>query len=317
MGVKVKGGEFATETYVVEKSSQVGAAIALSFAPAPTKDLLAILAGRNVDASVAVPLELHLVQIVREVPDDTSSTGERAADGNIGHQSRLVPDGPAKGWGVDAEWIVEGGPAYAVIAKDRAAWLQGEIKRLAAIAEPSDTEQKLLATLMWQSAIDAAKTAPPKTRKPKALSSLDPRYAQQRISPDIIPFTKRGTERAGNAAVIAAAGAKIGMESRPQLRDNPSVPIKTPILGMQFQVAALLDYGVAERRGSVYLGSVSWGWKRSSGGSDVKLDPLTLLSADGISAEFAAAVSHWNNIKVEDPEGLAKGQLSMMALPTA
>ena len=102
------------------------------------------------------------------------------------------------------------------------------------------------------------------------------------------------------------------------LRDNPEVAIATAILGMDFQVAVLLEHGLPGARASRYLGSVSWGWSRSSGMGDVKLAELTLIDGSGVSADFTTAVNFWNTpLRVTDPAALNGVDHPVLTIPSA
>ena len=100
------------------------------------------------------------------------------------------------------------------------------------------------------------------------------------------------------------------------LRDNPGTPRTAALLGMRFQVAALLEYGAGLHS---YLGSVSWGYQRTSGQNDVQLVPLSQQTSNGVSADYTTAVTHWNLLTVPDPANLSQqavpASLPVMQIP--
>jgi hypothetical protein len=231
----------------------------------------------------------------------------------VGYGARTVPAGQHAGWGIDVDWQAARDEGYMKIAAARKQFLVAEIARLTPIAQRTPAEDRELGDLTWQLQVDTAKLT---THRPKGtvLTSLDPRYAQQRVSESVPLFTIREPSSAGNAAVYTLPGRKF-LENA-TLRDAPAVPIGDPMLGMEFEAAALLEHGPQNQRVATYLGSVKWGWVRSAGKSDIKLTPLAKVSDDGVSAAFTAAVTHWNQLTVSDPLGLQAGQLPVMQIPT-
>jgi hypothetical protein len=129
-------------------------------------------------------------------------------------------------------------------------------------------------------------------------------------------FTTKKALTNGNALVLTTPYTWPGGLRRATLRDNPNVPIDCNIVGMEFQVAAMMDYDLPGARQTRYLGSVRWGWNRSPELSDVTLVPLALVHNSGVSAEFTAAVTHWNALDVDDPAQLNGAHHHVLTIPT-
>lgn len=313
MKVEVNGGAFYDENYApVTGSGNVGARMALEFQPNT------FWLKKNVPGCDGTVLEFHLVQIVREIRESAAASSSHTAEGNVGFGDRQVPDGPHQGWGVDVDWQAGSDEGYLKIASARKSFLETKIRdcdeKIKAGSDPDGSLARQLDTFTWQLAIDTTKVNKQsgKAGRGKVLTSLDPRYAQQRISLDVPLFTSREGQSAGNAAVLSPP---YPMPLRASLRDAPAMPVNEPILGMEFEVAALLEYGPPESRRSRYLGSVKWKWQRSPQKSDVKLDPLALVSASGVSEAFKAAVAKWNQLRVSDPGALRPGDHEVLKIP--
>jgi hypothetical protein len=310
--VDVTGGAFKDERYEPTTGSSVGAKMSLGFQPSLYK------LKNSFPGADSNPMEIHLVQIVREIhgprQQPPAQVGALVQQGNVGYGARTVPAGQHAGWGIDVDWQAARDEGYMKIAAARKQFLVAEIARLTQIAQRTAAEDRQLRDLTWQLQVDTAKLTTHRT-KGTVLTSLDPRYAQQRVSESVPLFTTREENSAGNAAVYTLQGRKF-LENA-TLRDAPAVPIGDPILGMEFEAAALLEHGPQNQRLATYLGSVKWGWVRSAGKSDIKLTPLAKVTDNGVSAAFTAAVTHWNQLTVSDPLGLQAGQLPVMQIPTA
>jgi hypothetical protein len=258
----------------------VGAVMVLGFQPKKFK-LKGMLTGR---------VEFHLVQAVREV----TGLGGNARQGNAGYLARVAPNG----WAIDMDWQAKWDAGYQAIAAARRRELEdGE----------GDPYQ-------WQLEVDR------ETERARlggtVLTSLDPRYAQQRVSGMIPLFTTMTERTSGNALVLMPPQHAIPPgNNRATLRDNPSVPVDCNVTGMEFQVAVLLEYGEPAARQQRYLGSVSWGWFRTDGMGDVQLHQLQQVDPTGASQEFLAAVAHWNALRVADPAALRGQQHTVLPLP--
>jgi hypothetical protein len=310
--VDVTGGAFKDERYEPTTGSSVGAKMSLAFQPSLYKLKRAFV---GVEAN---PMHIHLIQIVREIhqPQQVpAQVGAQAQQGNVGYGARTVAGGPHAGWGIDVDWQAARDEGYVKIAGARKQFLETEIARLTQIQQRSAPEQRQLDDLTWQLQVDTAKLTTNRV-KGSVLTSLDPRYAQQRVSESVPLFaTLEQSESAGNAAVFTpGAGASFGANAT--LRDAPAVPITDPMLGMEFEVAALLEHGPQNARAATYLGSVKWGWVRTVGKSNITLTPLTKVTEQGVSAAFTAAVTHWNQLRVSDPLALQAGALPVMQIPT-
>jgi hypothetical protein len=312
--VDVTGGAFKDDRYEPATGASVGARMSLVFQPSLYK-LRSAFPGAD-----AHPMEIHLIQIVREIhqpqQQPLAQAGAPVQQGNVGYGARTVAAGQHMGWGIDVDWQAGRDEGYIKIAAARKQFLEGEIARLTQIAHPTAAEDGQLRDLTWQLQVDTAKLTSNRTKmKGTVLTSLDPRYAQQRISESVPLFTTREESSAGNASVYTPLGK--GFLANATMRDAPSVPIAHPMLGMEFETAALLERGPQNQRVATYLGSVKWGWVRSAGQGDIKLTPLAKVADNGVSAAFTAAVTHWNQLTVTDPLGLRAGQLPVMQIPTA
>lgn len=319
MSVQVDGGTFYDENYRPEVNSEtVGCVMALEFAP--NKDKC-----KQINGAAGTLWEFHLIQIVREI---RGAGAAAAAQGNVGYNERTVPNGPHAGWGVDVDWQAEWDDGYGKVAARRKSTLERRIKELRdieALATPQAPVDQAVTqereVLEWQLRIDTAKHKKPMDimwRKGKVLTSLDPRYAQQRISPQIELFTEKVEKSHGNALVLDPAKSYSipGSWARASLRDNPSSPIDEPITAMEYQVAALFEFGPPTGRLHKYVGLVKWGWKRSApGGRDVTVTPLEVISKSGVSAEFTAAVTHWNTLSASCPANFVNGAVPVMQIP--
>lgn len=284
MSVKVDFGSFYDELYLAQ-TGPPGAALVLEFQP----DVAKCKAVIGADGSV---LEFNLIQIVREV----IGPGGHARQGNAGYLARQA----ANGWALDMDWQAAYDDGYRETANTRKVALQQNL------ANPM---------FAWQLAIDHEKEKVHR-KSGTVLTSLDPRYAQQRIALDIPLFTTKKELTNGNALILTAPYNWPGGLRRASLRDNPNVPIDCNIVGMEFQVAALMDYDLPGARQTRYLGSVRWGWNRSPGGSDVTLVPLALVHNSSVSAEFTAAATHWNGLGVDDPALLNGARHHVLTIPT-
>jgi hypothetical protein len=284
MAVDTNFGTFKDERYQIRVGAgQVGAVMSLEFTPSVSKC-------KRIAGADGQDWTIHLIQIVHEIPDPNPATGV-AAQGNAGYAARVA----ANGWAVDMEWQAPCDDGYQKIAAARLTALQG---------------QNAPASFTWQLAVDNYK----KTHKlaGNALTSLDPRYAQQRIAADIPLYIEQGGMGTNGSALILETGKSykpagpLGTRSVAVLRDNPGTPRTAAVLGMQFQVAALMEYGAGQHS---YLGSVSWGYQRSSGQNDVQLIPLAQQTANGVSADYTTAVTHWSALTVPDPVNLSQQAL--------
>jgi hypothetical protein len=291
MSVKIDFGEFYDERY--EKKT-AGAAMVLAFEPNVSACKTLINSGTDV-------MEFHLIQIVKETPDGTQPP-PGIKQGNEGYGVRRS----TSGWAVDIDWQ---------------AALDGGYKAIAGARKKELEDNSNNWDFKWQLDIDNAKE---KQRSAgTVLTSLDPRYAQQRIAPSIPLFTIKTEQTNGNALVLQPPDYKwprdfhgSGVVKRASLRDAPSVPLLSDVIGMGFEVAVLLDFVTNDVRHSRYLGSVKWGWTRSSGKSDTTLQPLAPVHKSGVSDQFSEAVKHWNGLTVADPAALnGAGPHAVMKLP--
>jgi len=285
MPVNVEYGSFYDTLYQKyldreEKKTTVGAKMVLDFQPTLYK----------VKKLVTGVAEFNLVQIVKEI----IGPGGEARQGNAGYLQRKA----ANDWAIDMDWQSEWKGGYQAIAN----------------ARKSDLEQgQANADFKWQ--LDVDQVIETSKKAGTVLTSLDPRYAQQRISQSIPPFTTKSEGTGGNALVLTPDYKFPPAGNRASLRDNPSVPIDCNVIGMNFQVAVLLDYGEATSRQSRYLGSVSWGWQRPSGMGDVQIRELEQVDPSGASQEFLAAAAHWNALTVDDPAQIHGQSHSVFRLP--
>lgn len=267
------------EPYV--EGGQVGARMSLEFQPAAFK--IKKVVG---DYTAGTPAVVHLVQIAREV----GSASPVATPGNIGYAERCVPAGHAEaGWAIDVDLIASkqtgGEGPYKVIADARR-------------PELTSPPPGLVVDYGAQLAVDTAVVAK-NLPTGRALSSLDYRYSQQRLTDTIPLFTTKQEGTGGNA--LRMTDWRADGQNRATLRDNPNVPIGNTLLGMMFQTAVLLQYQAASGPRNRYLVVVSWGWSRSPGKSDVTLSDIVVLQEDGLTPQFQAARTHWNTLTVSDP----------------
>ncbi|GIG63509.1 hypothetical protein Lfu02_78810 [Longispora fulva] len=304
--VEILGGTMTTDPYVPDTGAGVvGAKMALIFKPHVARC-------KAIDPN-GTEWHFHLVQVVR----DTVVGPGLGAQGNVGFRDRSVANGPSAGWGLDMEWQAQGDASYRTIVEARAGALRNRIAALPALIQAGDPSGALAAELadcQAQQALDTLKATPAGRAKAAAVTSLDPRYAQQRIS-ELIPLFTTKVENTGGNALILPAPYTVGINARATLRDNPSSPVAANVLGMDFETAVLFEYGQPGARHSRYVGSVRWGWSRTAGKSDVQLVPLAEVSNAGVSADFTAAVTLWNGLTVPDPRN-APAQLPVMVIPT-
>jgi len=309
VAIDVEYGRFVADTYAqYGQDGQVGARMILIFQPSVAKC-------RKIAGAEGHPLEFHLIQIVREDVDESGDGGPTVKKTNAGYAERAVPAPHAcAGWGIDMDWQATADAGYQKIAAAREAFLTANGK-----AHTPESRRDALDTLdevSWQLSIDAAKLDPLGGRRGtgSVLTSLDPRHAQQRISTRIPPFTSRGQDSSGNALVLEPPAYALG-DARASLRDNPSVPVGSAIIGMRFQTTALLEYGPADSRRAMYLGVVGWGWHRDPRSSTIKLDDFVKKAHTGNTAEFQAAITHWNGLSVDDPAVLNGPRHRVLQLP--
>jgi hypothetical protein len=308
MAVEVAGGTFNDELYQVQRGDgAVGARMALTLKPNP-----AFL--REIPDATHGPIVIDLVQIARELRESDAGPDD-GVQRKVGNRERQVPIGPHRGWGVDVDWQAAWDSGYQKIAAARRSYLEEHIAQLdEAIASGDSSGKARVEMLRWQLAVDRLKGDDGAGRKAagKALTSLDPRYGQQRVGAEIPVHTTQAAQQAGNAVVLEQpyrGSQRVG------LRDAPSVPVTSGVLGMDFEVAVLLEYGPQEARRTRFAGSVRWGWRRPPRGGDVALAPLGLVSRTGISEAFRTAAAHWNTLTVEDPAELVHGPQRVMPLP--
>jgi hypothetical protein len=292
---KTKFGTFSDERFHAYKGDgQVGAFMSLEFKP-DVKACKTINDAHN--------WQIDLIQIVQEVPDPNAKGNQPpAAQGNAGYPERVA----ANGWAVDVDALAPWDEGYAKIAVARKEYLEKHV------GENSDCA--------WQLNVDRLKATSAMKTAGKVLTSIDPRYAQQRVSSAIPPYViYTGDKTNGNSLILEhAKDYKLtgGQQSVAMLRDNPSAPIGSAVLGMRFEVTALLEYGPGDSRAYQYLGSVSWAWQRPSGSSDAKLTALAVADANGVTPNYTGAVKHWNTLSFSDPASKAPTKtVRVMAIP--
>ncbi|MGY0234437.1 hypothetical protein [Longispora urticae] len=303
--VEILGGTITTDPYLPDTGQAPGAKMVLVFKPN-------VVRCKAIDPN-GTPWHFHLIQIVR----DTVAGIGVGAQGNVGFRDRSVTAGPSAGWALDMEWQAQGDASYRAISEARAETLRSRIAALPALIQAGDPTGALaaeLAACQAQQSLDAFKVSHAGRAKAAAVTSLDPRYAQQRISEHVPLFTTRTEGTGGNALVLPSPYA-VGVTARATLRDNPSTPVAFDLLGMDFETAVLFEYGQPGARQSRYVGSVRWGWSRSANKTDVTLVPLAEVSNAGVSAHFTAAVTLWNGLTVADPRN-APARLPVMTIPT-
>lgn len=292
--LQVRTGSVFSQRFEPQIGAEVGAKMSLEFQPAAFKIKKVVN-----DYVAGTAAEFHLVQIVREV-----GRASHAIAGNIGYAERCVPAGPHAGWAIDVD----------VIATAKSAGLGYQPIAAARRAELTNPSPAVANDYQAQLAVDDAvvqKNLPTGS----ILSSLDFRYAQQRLTPTIPLFLTKQEGTTGNALrMIDWASPAVG-QNRATLRDNPSAPLANTLLGMDFQTAVLLQYQTAAGPRNRYIAVVSWGWKRSAGKSDVTLADIALLQEDGLTPEFDAARVHWNTLTVADPAHPAAAHRAVIPMP--
>jgi hypothetical protein len=302
--VDISGGTFTTERYhTYADEGQVGATMVAIFKPNAVR-------GKQIDA--VNEWHFHLIQIVR----DTVAGVGLGAQGNVGFRDRSVPGGNSAGWGVDMEWMAKTDDAYRSILAARSGYLTNRVGALPALilaGDPTGSLAAELAALQAQLGLDAFKVSANGRAKSTAITSLDPRYAQQRIAEAVPLFSAKAAQTGGNALVLRSPYT-VGIDARATLRDNPNVPVGSDLIGMEFEIAVLFEYGPAGGRLSRYLGSVSWGWTRTNGRSDVVLAPLAQVSNAGVSQAYTDSVNHWNGLTVGDPRN-GGNPVAVMTIP--
>ncbi len=141
------------------------------------------------------------------------------------------------------------------------------------------------------------------------IHNIDPRYTEQRMSPDTPLET--GTSELKKANVASVRSAKKGQReagkwTHAALNDEPNIGLRikgqrgrkaTVTGGMKFEVAAL------HNEQNTFLGSVKWGWKMAD--AHAVLDPacLTLANPGSASLRFFKAATKWNRTDIIDPHG--------------
>lgn len=177
-----------------------------------------------------------------------------------------------------------------------------------------------IATLTEQIRVDTLAKSPTNFNAAKPLTSLDPRYAQQRQG-EITPAyaLDLGTTRVKDAAKqttgwAATRNATTDKWKQPAvIRDRPSVGTPDVIDGMDFEVAAL---GQGPGVPTEFLGSVTWGWRMNRTGPKPRAETREIALADQQTASgaFQTAVQHFNQIQVPIPGG-GGATVGVMQLP--
>jgi hypothetical protein len=210
----------------------------------------------------------------------------------------MIPAGlPSAGWGIDMDWAVASDEGFRKIAEARKGALQARIGALTNSVVPlTAAETQELADSQRTQAIDTSQT---KGKLSGPITSVDPRYAQQRLSADMPRFSQYHSQQSNGNAFVWDGNGPFPADRFARLRDAPGTPTTTTMTGMQFEVAALLD---RPGHASVWLGSVSWGWRRGPNPTaKPALDPFAIVNAVGISQTFLDAIQHWNVQTVADP----------------
>jgi hypothetical protein len=296
VSIDVSGGQFIAEAGGYKPYSsggKVGAEMSLRFKPLLGKLLTAL--GVATRAAIG-PCAIDLIQIVREIHPAGGPLAAVAGQG-LGYAARMVPVGLSQGWGIDMDWQAPMDDGFKKITSARVDGLKARIAQLLAqqaLAPLNAADAAELADLQEQSREDAARIH---QRQVGAVTSLDPRYAQQRLSASVPLFTTYEPEQTnGNAFVWDGVGS-FPTTRFARIRDRPGIPINDPMLGMEFQVAALLETPQLPQV-QRYLASVSWGWRRAAAGQAPTTDAFALVSANGVMSQaFQDAVAHWNALR--------------------
>jgi hypothetical protein len=300
--VKVMGGTFKISTFskqepFIDGTTRVsiyGAQMDLRFTP--TKDL---------DAT-----EVHLVQTIKDYYTDKTAYLSLKQQ-NLGFLDRLVASGTYEGIGIDMEFMSPIDAHLKRIVADRSSWLTSAIR-----TESNSIVESVLRAQQDVDEVIKAKT--PKFgngKNPGVVTSIDPRYAQQRLSGHVKPYA---TEASSGTAGWAAVRGSLSADWSPAaaaLRDAPATTGGGSVAGMDFEVAALAEGGTM---GARFVGSVSWGWRIDK--SSVALYGLTKSSDDQASDAFFAASAHFNSMTLPSqasalprmtlPSKVSSGELS-------
>lgn len=253
--------------------------------------------------------EIHLVQTVRDIIGD-QQVYDQLHQGNAGFNARKVPDGHHAGWGIDMEPYGKGDGQFTKILAAR----NGLLPAIAQNA-PDNT----IATLItYQDALDAVMRGRFRSFKRgnngEIVTSLDPRYAQQRLSPHVPPYAAAANEQTTGWACARPDTLSAWTPKEACLRDAPQVGAYQGVAGMEFEVAAL-----AETDGrSEFVGSVVWSWSFEPRG--VTVAGPTLKSHESASNAFFSAADYFNQLPLPEPydntQNIAQGVVfQAMTLP--
>ncbi|MEU6148548.1 hypothetical protein ABZ816_00955 [Actinosynnema sp. NPDC047251] len=280
------------------EEGQVGAKVSLEYQPSTFK-----IKNLFPDYLPGSPAVFHLLQIVREVRQQGQNLGVQPVNGNIGYAERCVPGHlQHAGWALDVDLITKK-PVRAAYRKIAAA-------RKDALTNPVQHAADCQAQLTVDTSLVDGTVGPS-----GVLASLDYRYSQQRLTETIPLFTAQEEQTGGNALVVTDWKAA-PKQTRATLRDNPSAPINSDVLGMDFQTAVLLQYQTNNGWKNKYVVVVSWGWARDAGKSLVRLrEVATLTDRTGLTPEFLAARTQWNGLSVTDPANPNAGLHPVIPMP--
>jgi hypothetical protein len=217
--------------------------------------------------------EVHIVQITKEVHSDEGQGKEKVKQGNVGYEDRVVKNGPNKGWAVDVDLYGEGDRHMANVKNARAETMHRE----------PDNQLGGQSNEQYQG----------------RLTSRDPRYAQQRVDPETPAYTPEKPPKVMTTGYGTKKDPKTGgwKPNHAGLRDRPSVPSSTSIVGMDFEASVVATGGSMD---GTHLGSVLWGWSRQPGGKEAKVAPMKKGVLGGASEKMVAAAKVWNEMKVDD-----------------
>ena len=316
--IDVPGGKFITDDSFYapfaspDDGGMVGAQMTLFFVPKA-----------DLDAT-----EVHLVQTVKDLyREEDQDAYDLIHQGNTGFTVRIIQVGEHKGVGIDMEFH---GPYDDHLKKV----MRARERPLLDLIETNQDAVEFVGALERQQTRDqifrsATQVSTPSigalVKNKTYITSLDPRYAQQRLSLHVPAYVKQTTEgTTGWGAVrsdpvartanwtpgwrASGWGPSAARGGAAALRDLPSVPVASVVTGMVFEVAVLAEGGSGTR----FVGSVSWGWEREPLARASDVSALAKV-ADSASAAFFAAATHFNSATVEDFDGTEKPP---MELPT-